>query len=481
MAKKIIILAVVLPALAAGVYWGGERLLNKSANAVLDRLEASLPEGATLAHGALTTNLLRREVVLSGFEVKAPDAVGARTLSATSLRLAGLPWLTRGSFELGELVVEGLRVERNGIVTAGRWAITRPGVQVLNQLAATDRAIGQFSFAAAEVNDLTVQRSNPVLNVKVDYIRSGALAGGILQDVVMSGIHAESQDVSGPLVKLGLEKLTADDVDITRVLAADGNIDLTAPVFSNSVSALAISKLTLGPDGGQPITLSGLTLGGAGLADGTRTAIDIKVEELITPTAAMSAPARRHYEALGYQRMAINLDLAGEYNPQTRLATLNRFNFVALNAATVSLKLALGGIAKPENRPFDQAAAQDMLSTATLNLFDLAVTDSGYVKRQVAMGAKQLEVEPDIYVGQLINRIRPPAGATGEGAQKLASLYRAVSSFLLNPGELTISAKPENPVLFMQMLMGLGNLPALAETINISAANRQLRQSSTAE
>lgn len=481
MSKKLLVLAVAVPVLAAGAYFGGEYLLSKSADAAIAQIKANLPTGATLSHGKLTTNLLRREVVLEGLEVTAPDAAGPRTLNATRVRLAGLPWVSKGQFELGELVVEGLRVERNGVMTAERWSIERPGVQVINRLTTGENSSigmgGEFSFAGAEATNLTLSRVNPSVNVTIASIKSGPLVASRLKHVEMLDVKAASQDVTGPLVRLSVNQISGEDVDVTRILAPDGNIDLTTPFLTNGLSGLSITSLTLGPDGGDPISLGALTVKGEGLPDGTRTALSIKADQLIMPTAAMTTPARSYYEEMGYKRMVMDLDMAGRYEPAAQTLALQKFNLVALDAGTVDMKVTLGGMSNLTELSRDAGNAQMLMASMTLNNFDIKVTDSSFVKRHVQHGARKLMVSPEVYVEQMINAIRPVAGGGGQGEQKLARLYRAVSSFLLNPGELTVTAQPEKPVAFLQLLFSLANPSAAAESLNVSANNRQLDQS----
>lgn len=480
MAKKLLVLALVLPVLGAGAYFGGEYLLAKSAQAVLANIKANLPAGAVFSHGTLTTNLLKREVALAGLEVTSPDEQGARTLSAANVRFAGLPWLSKGNFEVGEMVVEGLRVERRGVMTAERWSITRPGVQVINRFTTGEStaigSAGDFSFAGAEATNLTLSRSNPKVDVTIGNIKSGALSSNRLASVVMTDIRANSQDVTGPLVKLNINQVSGEDIDITRILADDGNIDLTSPILTNGLSGLTITSLTLGPDGGDPIALSSLVIKGEGLPDGTRTALSIKAEQLVMPTAAMTAPARSYYEALGYKRMVMDLDMASRYEPAAQTLALQRFNLVALDAGTVNFKLTLGGLSNLGELSRDPATGQMIMASMTLNSADIKVTDAGFVKRHVTHGAKQMAVSPEVYIEQMINAIRPVTSGGGPGEQKLARLYRAVSSFLLNPGELTIGVQPEKPLAFLQLVFSINNPSAAAETLNVSASNRQLDQ-----
>jgi len=480
MAKKLVVLAVVLPLLGAGAYFGGEYLLARSAAVALEQIKANLPQGATLAHGKLSTNLLRREVVLDGFEVNAPVAGTPRSLSAAHLRLAGLPWLNKGAFELGELSIEGLRIERQDIITAEQWTIKRPGVQILSQLTTGQRSPSEFSFLSSEATNFSIKRAAHNLQATVAKVTSGALANGRLARIELQDVKASSQDTTGPLVRLSVEKLVGEDIDVSRVIAEDGNIDLTGPFLTNGINGLEVTNLSLGPDAGEPITLASLVVKGEGLPDGTRTALSLKAEKMVMPLDAMPSEPREYYGSLGYERMTFTLEAAGRYEPAAQTLSLNQFNLVALDAGTVNIKFTFGGLTNLNGMMRDSGAAQLLLATLALNSFELKVTDAGFVKRHVAHGARKMQVVPEVYVEQMINAIRPVAGGGGQGEQKLAQLYRAVSSFLLNPGELTINAKPERPVPFLQLIFSLNSPSAAAENLNISATNRQLEQSSPA-
>lgn len=474
MTKKLLIAVVMLPLLAVGAYFGGEYLLARSAQSVLDRITASLPQGATFIHGALSTNLLRREVTLADVVVSAPDNMGPRSLSASSLQLRGLPWISKGNFELGELVIEGLRIERRGVITAQRWAVSEPGVSVLGHLAAGEQASGDFSFASAEATNLTISRTNPQVEASVGSVRSGALSKNRLASLEINDVKATSQDATGPLVRLAIAQVTAADLDIGRVISAEGDIDLTAPLLSNGLSALNVNSLSLGPDGGDAITMASLAVTGEGLPDGTRTALSLKGDQVVIPLAAMTAAARQFYGDLGYEKMALNFDIASRYDQAAHTFVFMPLDLDIADVGKLGLQLRVGGLANPGDMSKDPTAAQMALAAMTLNAFDLKLADGGFVKRQVESGARRLSVNSDVYIEQMINAIKPDPSATGPGAQKLAALYRAVSSFLLNPGELSITANPEKPVAFLQLLFSMNNPTGAAETLNISATNRQL-------
>lgn len=478
--KKLAVSVVVLALVGAGGYFGGEYLLDRSANAALESIKASLPAGSTLEHGTLKTNLLRREVTLDGFQVTVSQAGASARLSAGSLRLQGLPWISGSNIELGEIDIADLRIERGDVITARRWEIDRPSVDIIGRLAIGQNGTNQnpdLGFSASRVEGLTINRAgSKKLEAAIDKIDAGAMQHNRLSHVELTGIAASSQDITGPLVKMTVARMTADDLDLGHVLAADGNIDLLAPLLNNYLSGLAISNLSLGPDGGEPIVLDNLVVTGSGLPDGTRTALDLKVDRLTVPMAAMAPQAAEYYRALGYDKQVIGLEVVGRYDPEQKTFALDPLKLSALDAGSISLKLEFGGVSNLSDLKGGQAAAQMVMSALTLNALDLNVQDGSFTKRVIAQGAKRMEVTPEVYIEQLTNSIRPIRAGGGQGGQKLGQLYGAVASFLLNPGELSILAHPESPVPILGLLFSANDPAGAAEKLNISASNRQLPQ-----
>lgn len=474
--KKLAVAIVVLVALGGGAYVGGEYLLARSANGALEGIKASLPAGASLTHGALRTNLLRREVVLDGFAVTIPNTGMTQKLSATSLRLQGLPWVSKDSVELGEIVIDGLRIERGDIVTAERWEVEEPSAGIIGQMA-TGQSRPDLGFTSSRITNLTISRSgNTKLDASVGQIAAGTMEHNRVSHLEMNGIKASSQDMAGPLVKMNVASLTADNLDIGHIIAADGNIDLLAPLLSNYLSGLRIVNLSLGPEGGEPIVMDTLIATGDGLEDGTRTRLSLNIDRLVLPMASLAQSAAAYYRDLGYDKHILSLQVEGAYDPGQKTLSLNPLAITARDAGAVRLQVQLGGIGRLDDLKNGPEAAQMLMAAIRFDSLELKVQDSGLTKRIIDHGARAMEVEPAVYVEQLLNSIKPVAAGGGPGEKKLGEVYSAAGSFLINPGEFTFSARPEQPVALLELLFGARNLAGIAEKLNISASNRQLPQ-----
>lgn len=469
--KKILISVSVLAVVAGGGLVLGQKMLERSAEQSMALLRASLPPGVMLTYDKPQTSLLHREVRINNISAKAAPmgGVAGRQLSVQDFTLRGVPWLTGQNLSFSELDMSGLRIEGMDGYSLDHIHITRPGFNPAGIHTPRD-----ISFSALSFEGLSATRTSDGAVIKVPAAKLGQLVEGILASGVIEGYesHGPGQDMKPTTTRLA--KLEVQKADLNRLVGPQGTINYMAALSSTAVEGITATGLSIGDAEGPGIELAALQLGGAGTPEGARTALSVQLQGFTVYPKAMSASEQQYYRNLGYETLSANVQMKVAFSPEEKTFSVEQFTADANNMGHVELSVSLGNVPDMAKLAENPQSARFILPMVTFRGLDVKIRDQGFLKRQIAYGADQMQVEPQVYVEQVIGALRPADGATGPGAVRLGQLYRAVSTFLLGPGELTIAAKPQNPVPLMQFLVGMHGLPAIAEAVNLSAQHRQI-------
>jgi len=197
--------------------------------------------------------------------------------------------------------------------------------------------------------------------------------------------------------------------------------------------------------------------------DGTAESFSLNLHSLVKSGSSAGA-----LEDLGYQQITGSAFMEGRWQPSDGRLTLSRYEAVIDDAGTLSLLFDLGGytpqfikaateIAKQmeQNQGDQQQAAQGMamlglLQQLTFHGTAIRFTDDSLTGKLLDYQAEQMGSSPDALIAQVKAMIPAQLGPY-VGADTADSIAQAVGTFLENPGNIEISARPENPVPFAML------------------------------
>ncbi len=463
MLVKKILAVVALSVVVCGSYVVADRMLSASALRLLGELEQQMPQGASFTHGPLQTNLLRREVKISDIEIKSSD----KHISALELRFLGLPWLSKETISIGALTTRDLVFEdKHNRVAAARMEISSPSLKLVGSVLNGVVTPADVSFSSFNATDMVITNRLQATELSLGAVDLGTLRESVLSDLSLKNFSLK-QSRNNAAVLLEGSTLTAKDISFSQFMLANGHIDLSGSSLIHSVGQMKVGALTFKKDNQATGTLSSFDVENDGAA------LSMKLSGLAFSVDAMDAATRMTLEELGYSKLMIDAELVSQYDAQSKIMTLDHLTVKEPNSGELRVGFSLGNVVSLSEFAKNPASVQSLLPTMTFAGLDIKVTDGGLVGRFMKRGADRLKVEPSVYAEQLVGIIRPSSGQQGPGAQKIGQLYKAVSSFLVSPGVLTIQAKPAQPIAFMQILIRMKGLADLAEIVNLSSNNRQ--------
>jgi len=197
--------------------------------------------------------------------------------------------------------------------------------------------------------------------------------------------------------------------------------------------------------------------------NGTMESFNLNLQSL-----AQSGNAAGALEDLGYQQISGSATMEGRWQPSDGRLALSRYEAVIDDAGTLSFLFDIAGytpqfiqaateIAKQmEQKQGDQEKATQgmamlgLLQQLTFQGTAIRFTDDSLTGKLLDYQAEQMGSTPDALIAQVKAMIPAQLGPY-VGADTADSIAEAVATFLENPGNIEISAKPENPVPFAML------------------------------
>lgn len=233
------------------------------------------------------------------------------------------------------------------------------------------------------------------------------------QDGVLQGIAGSTASPNVNIGRLALNgvRITAGD-DVTRLR----EIVVTDYVQNNKVpQAMALS-------------VRGLEVEGKSLPD---------------------ADARQMLEGMGYDRLALNFELAYAHLPATEQFHIKRLSVGGDGVGHLNMSATFGHMPLPtSDNPEEVLAA---LQNATLEKLELRYDDASLANRVMKMAATESEMSEGDFKSNILEQLAREGGQaeTELGQQLIVSL----GAFLNDPKSLTLQMNPPQPVPLVLLAM----------------------------
>lgn len=344
-------------------------------------------------------------------------------------------------------------------------------------------------------------------------------ATGDASEIVLEGatITVAGEDKAFPIGKLTLSGVEDDNggykittistepysvtqdgatVDISQLtfgnvkLPAEGSTDPLASLLMYETAALDNLSVKVGDK--QAFQMTNFTAEVTPPVDGKAMSFTGGAEKFSADLSLVEDPqSKAAIDALGYQNISGNLQLAGTWQPTDGRMTLSQYNIAVDNAGALGMTFDLGGYtldfiksvqdlqktmaAQPQGAD-NSAQGLAMLGLmqqltfhgATIRFDDASITNKvlEYLGKQQGMTAKDIANQAKAIVPFMMMELNNP-----ELTQQVTS---AVTAFLDNPKSLEIAAKPGSPVPFALLAAnGMANPKDLPKTLGLTVTANQ--------
>ena len=239
---------------------------------------------------------------------------------------------------------------------------------------------------------------------------------------------------------------------------AASSLELTAPVFTgkkegNRVDAVSITDVSITQDGKAPVTIDSANLDLADYAADVPHAIDISVEGIDVDPATVDEGGQlgARLKAIGYDKLTLGFYGSGSLDEANGDLVVREITIDGTDLGTITLAGTFGGLTADVIKELKQPnPPQDAFGKVTLKQASVYYGDASLAGRIIAEQAKQMGQEPAAFVSQITGAL--PLLLSAIGNQPFQDkLAQGLTTFLKDPKNLTITAKPANPIALMDI------------------------------
>jgi hypothetical protein len=196
-------------------------------------------------------------------------------------------------------------------------------------------------------------------------------------------------------------------------------------------------------------------------------------------------------DALGYQKLAGNIQMAGSWQPSDGMIELSKYDLAVEDVGTLGMTFSLGGytpafvksLQDMQKKMAAAPAGQDqsaqgiamlgLMQQLTLSGVSVRFDDDSLTGRVLDFYAKQQNVSVNDLKNQ-VKAIMPFATAQLNNPELNSQIVNAVNAFIDSPGSIEIAAEPAEPVPFAQLAAsGMSNPIELTKTLGLRVSANQ--------
>ncbi|WP_026790313.1 hypothetical protein [Pleomorphomonas oryzae] len=243
-------------------------------------------------------------------------------------------------------------------------------------------------------------------------------------------------------------------------------LELTAPVFTgketgNRVDAVSAKGISLSQPGKAPVAVDSVGLDLSNYADDVPHAIDVSVDGIDIDPAAVDTSGQfaSQLKAMGYDKLTLGFYGSGSLDETTGDLQVSEITIDGTDLGTVTLTGTFGGLTTDVIKQLKQPSPpQETLGNITLKQASVYYGDASLAGRIIALQAKQMGQEPAAFVSQITGAL--PLLLSAIGNQPFQDkLAQGVTTFLKDPKNLTISAKPATPIALKELMSASQTAP----------------------
>ncbi len=315
-----------------------------------------------------------------------------------------------------------------------------------------------------------------------------------LGTIEMEGVE---EDAGGYTVDSISFENVAFEQDGTEITASDmvmSGVTVPAETTGNSLnSVLLYEEASTGP---MEIKVRGKSVASIGSSklttevseDDKKVDFDLQVADIKADLATIEAPSTKQTVIdLGLSSLNGKISMVGSWDLEPGTLAIEEYAFDFANIGRLDLAFSLSGYtldfvrsanetakameANPNKQEAEQAANLAMLGLMqrlTFNSAMIRFADDGITERALDVVGKQQGTSGDQFA-QMIKAMTPIMLAQYNVPELQNMLSEAVNTYLDNPGSLTITAQPQNPVPFPMILgAGMGAPNTLPEVLGVT-------------
>ena len=489
MKKFIVVLAVIIVLLAAGLGFGGYYYPRMKADQEVGRFLESLPEVSESSYGKVDFSLIDKKLIIPDLKLRVgkgdPVVIEMANIEIIDPKLENMEKVL-GSAGAAEGTLTGLLALAESVLVEGVKISGDGGGVTLGKLVLDNPRAGQFPAATLEDNfseenvaklALALGADQVVLekiraaddkdDMEIGYFGSIRLAGyesGKFESVSLEGVN-----ISPPREgTVSLKSFSTGAMDFQKLLemAAQGQEPTPESFAMGTYGDVHLKGLEVTAEDEKNVKLEEFSITELDKKGMVLTSLNVEVKGLEIETKSID---RREAEEilgqLGYDKLVFNAGFRFVWDAATKTLEVKNLSVGINDAGTLSISLSVEG-ADPEALEAGGNPTK-VLPELLFKRAEIRYQDESLAPRALKMAAQMQGMDPEELRAMLLAQIdgqKAMAGTSPQSEQAVAS----VKAFITSPGSLTITAEPSAPVPLMKVAGQASMSPdTLAESLNI--------------
>ncbi len=259
-------------------------------------------------------------------------------------------------------------------------------------------------------------------------------------------------------------KLTADDGGMTMatmnvtdlLLPAPEEIKDGVPSVDPSYKTFKASTIEVNDADGKIAAIDEITSSIDSMDGDQPTSGQFAVSGVVIDVKEIQADEAKTLQELGYETLSMNISGSGKWDPEAATIVIPDLKIDAQDAATLSLSLSLGGLTREvvdklnesTDNPDESLALMQNISVSNIRI---RLDDASLTGRILEQEASKAGIEKSQYITAMTGSLPLMLGML-QNKELEGQVSAAVTQYLNDPQSLQITASPEAPVPFAQIM-----------------------------
>lgn len=341
----------------------------------------------------------------------------------------------------------------------------------------------------------SVEVNGSNITLRNSRFEAGAGQGSLpLGTIEMEGVEEDAGGYTIESLSFENVEIRQDNTEITASDIAMSGVTIPADTTGNSLSSVLLyDEATTGR---MEVKVQGKSVASIGSSklttevseDDKKVDFDLQVADIKADLGTIDDPATKQtISDLGVTSLDGKVSMTGSWDLEPGTLAIEEYAFDFANIGKLDLAFSLSGYtlefvrsanetahameANPNKQEAEQAANLAMLGLMqrlTFNSAMIRFDDAGITEKGLDVVAKQQGTTAD-QLAQMIKAMTPIVLAQYNIPELQNALSQAVNTYLDNPGSLTITAQPQNPVPFPMILgAGMGAPNTLPQVLGVT-------------
>ncbi|MTH97232.1 hypothetical protein [Roseibium sp. RKSG952] len=294
-------------------------------------------------------------------------------------------------------------------------------------------------------DDTSIQIGSTTLE-DADLLDNGRLA---IEQLDIADFALQSKEA-----QMTVSRLTATGVTLPS--PEEARLGVEPDSFGPTYRSADLQALEFTDNDGNRFDIASITTSIDEMSGNLPTAGRFAINDLTINKNDLDAEGQKTLDDLGYDSLSISVSGSGKWDPSAATLEIDDLTISGEDAGTMTINVALGGItpevvAELNEAQDDPGKAMGIVQGVTVDGLSIAFDNASLIERMLDKQANEAGTDRQAYVSKLTSALPMMLNVLQNQAFQ-AKVSSALTSFLANPQNLTVSVQPNAPVPVPQIM-----------------------------